>query len=212
MCPNGLGDGERVEKRHIRERRLSEATRAPRWIPQEAPHRLPVLGVDIGGVIVDRVAEDSPDTSFFGLRPLDTPAVDGAIEALSQLVREPFEWRAYLVSKARRTTAATTRKWLEHIGFFERTEIPRQNLYFVTNRFDKAPTCERLGITHFVDDRLDVLNVLTTVHHRYLFTGGLGDNEPPDRVPQGIDMVDNWVELRHQITSTVPRGEAWNAD
>jgi hypothetical protein len=163
------------------------------------------LGVDIGGVIVDRVAENSPDTSFFGLRPLDTPPVDGAIEALRQLVTGPFEWRVYLVSKARHTTAATTRRWLEHIGFFERTEVPRQNLYFVADRLDKAPVCERLGITHFIDDRLKVLNILTTVHHRYLFTGGLGDNAPPDDVPEGIEVVDNWDNLRHHITSTIPQ-------
>jgi hypothetical protein len=173
-------------------------------MPADTPDWLPILGVDIGGVIVDRVAENSQDTSFFGLRPLDTPVVDGAIEVLGQLVTGPFQWRVYLLSKARSTTAATTRKWLEHIDFFERTEVPRQNIYFVASRLDKAPICERLGITHFVDDRLEVLNVLTTVQHRYLFTGGLGGNEPPEGVPDGIDMVDSWVNLRHLITATVP--------
>ena len=164
--------------------------------------RLPVLGVDIGGVIVDRVAEDC-DTSFFGLHPLETPSVDGVIEALSQLATGPFEWRVYLVSKARSTTAATTRKWLEHIDFFGRTEISRHNLFFVSNRAEKAPICERFGITHFVDDRLDVLKILTTVPYRYLFTGGLGVNEPPEWVPEGIEVVDTWVDLRHQITGTI---------
>ncbi len=170
-------------------------------MPRDLRDGLPVLGVDIGGVIVDRVAPGC-DTSFFGRRPLDTPVVDGAIEALGQLAREPFQWRVYLVSKARSTTSATTREWLEHIDFFGRTQIPRHNLHFVSDRADKAPICERFGVSHFVDDRLDVLDVLTTVRFRYLFTGGLGANDPPESVPAGIEMVDNWVDLRRQITET----------
>jgi hypothetical protein len=51
----------------------------------QTPGPQPVLGVDIGGVIVDRVAENS-DTSFFGDRPMETPAVEGAFDALAQLV------------------------------------------------------------------------------------------------------------------------------
>jgi hypothetical protein len=190
-----------IAKRSVSPQPSPGASEAPRWMSQQRCDRLPVLGVDIGGVIVHRVAENS-DTSFFGARPLDTPVVDGAIEELSQLVTSPFEWRVYLVSKARSTTAATTRRWLEHIDFFRRTGIPRQNLHFVTDRLEKAPICERFGVTHFVDDRLEVLNALTTVPRRYLFTGGLGDSEPPALVPDGIAIVDNWVNLGHQIMGT----------
>lgn len=42
--------------------------------PTETVRVRPVLGVDVGGVLGARVAEDS-DKSFFGSRPMDTPAV-----------------------------------------------------------------------------------------------------------------------------------------
>lgn len=59
---------------------------------------MPVLGIDVGGVLVDRVAEGS-DTSFFGNRPMDTPAVAGSLGAVAELV-ELFEYRVHIVSKA----------------------------------------------------------------------------------------------------------------
>ena len=48
--------------------------------------RSPVLGLDVGGVIIDRASEDS-DTSFFGDRPMETPAVSDAVEVLRLSVR-----------------------------------------------------------------------------------------------------------------------------
>jgi hypothetical protein len=56
-----------------------------------------------------------------------------------------------------------------------------------------------LGITHFVDDRLDVLGHLATVAHRYLFTGGLGDGRPPAEVPPWATVANTWSELVDQI-------------
>lgn len=51
------------------------------------------------------------------------------------------------------------------------------------------------GITHFVDDRLDVLGHLESVDHRYLFLGGLGHHEPPDQFPQWATAIDSWPRL-----------------
>lgn len=161
-----------------------------------------MLGVDIGGVIVDRVAENS-DTSFFGARPMETPAVAGALDALNDLTLGAFQRRVFLVSKARRRTAETTRAWLEHTNFFDRTGILRDNVHFVDNRCEKAPVCERLGITHFVDDRVDVLRVLDTVPHRYLFTGGLGKTPAPKDPPRDFSVIDSWVDLRRAVLDTL---------
>lgn len=155
---------------------------------------VPVLGVDVGGVIVRRVARDE-DTSFFGSQPLRTEAVEGVIEALALLTAGPFEGRVHVVSKAGPKVAANTRAWLEHHAFFHRTGIPAEHLTFVRERADKAPVCVRLGVTHFVDDRVDVLAHLTSVGHRYLFTGGLVDLEVPAEVPSWATVADTWAAL-----------------
>lgn len=155
--------------------------------------RPPTLGIDVGGVLVDRVAENS-DTSFFGSNPMATPMVEGSLEAVRRLL-PLFECRVHIVSKAGPKIAGLSRQWLGRHGFTGTDMIPLSNVHFVRKRPDKDPVCERLGITHFIDDRLDVHRHLETVEHRYLFTGGLGCHEPPIRVDDGVMVVNSWSRL-----------------
>jgi DNA helicase HerA-like ATPase len=77
----------------------------------------PVLGVDVGGVVVDRVAERE-DTSFFGNRPLETPAVPGVLDALAEVARELFAGRVHLLSKAGPRVEANTRSAVRYRYLF----------------------------------------------------------------------------------------------
>jgi hypothetical protein len=166
---------------------------------RQAPQ--PVLGVDIGGVIVDRVAEDQ-DTSFFGSRPMETPAVEGAFDALARLVTT-FEGRVHIVSKAGPKIAALSHEWLALHGVFDQIGIPESNLWFVRRRPEKAPICAQVGITHFIDDRPDVLQHLATVPHQFLFLGGLGHHKAPATSPTKVHRVSTWPELVTKIERTV---------
>ncbi|GAB3439525.1 hypothetical protein GCM10027570_03930 [Streptomonospora sediminis] len=162
----------------------------------------PVLGLDIGGVIIHRMAEDQ-DTSFFGETPMRTPAVAGAFEAIAALASDPFRDRVHLVSKAKPATAERTFRWLALHGFSRRTGVAEDHVHFVLERADKAPVCERLGITHFVDDRLDVLRHLAAVPHRYLFTGGGGAAAAPGGLPEWAQQAATWPELAAAIRHSV---------
>jgi hypothetical protein len=161
----------------------------------------PSLGVDVGGVIIDRVAEND-DTSFFGSRPMETPQVPGTFEALA-LLTALFGGRVFVVSKAGPTVSARTLAWLAHHRFFEATGIVPENIHFVRQRIDKAAVCDAIGITHFVDDRLDVLAHLKNVPHRYLFVGGLGRNPSPMSVPRWATVAASWPDLADLLTATV---------
>lgn len=147
----------------------------------------------MGGVLVDRVAEQS-DTSFFGDRPMDTPAVPGSADAIQELLLR-FDHRVHIVSKAGPKIAGLTRSWLAMQGMVGANGISPTNVHFVRKRADKHAVCDRLGITHFVDDRLDVLGHLHTVDHRYLFTGGLGHHVAPESVPDWAIVVGSWLDL-----------------
>ncbi|OHV58977.1 hypothetical protein BCD48_05695 [Pseudofrankia sp. BMG5.36] len=153
-----------------------------------------MLGVDVGGVLTSRAADDQ-DTSFFGSQPMLTPAVAGAFDALTALTAGPFAGRVHVVSKCGPKIAALTRAWLAHHEFFERTGIPPANLHFVRRRPEKAPVCARLGITHFVDDRLDVLVHMTTVPHRYLFLGDAREEAGTRPVPSWAIPAGSWADL-----------------
>jgi hypothetical protein len=160
--------------------------------------QLPTLGVDVGGVIV-ALADRDEDTSFFGSRPLETPAVAGVFDELGALTSGLFAGRVHVVSKAGPSVAANTRAWLAHHRFFERTGVAPDHVHFVRERRDKAPVCERLGITHFVDDRLDVLVHLETVEHRFLFTGGRSDEARGADLPDWATVAPTWPALRAAI-------------
>ena len=157
------------------------------------------LGIDIGRVIIARDANPSKvDTSFMGSDMegvLRTPPVHGAFEAISRLVRA-FESRVWLVSKANPSTEEKTRAWLTHQGFFERTGVPTENLRFCRRRSEKADHCRELGITHFIDDRIEVLQALRgIVPHLYLF-------ECADSLSEVFQRVRGWRETLDSILPT----------
>ncbi|MBX3227403.1 MAG: hypothetical protein KIT84_13700 [Labilithrix sp.] len=151
----------------------------------------PVLGVDIGRVIIEG---DGPDTNFVGGSEADAmraPAVPGAIEALTRLCRR-FEGRVWLVSKCGSKVQQRTRQWLDRTRFFQTTGIPYGHVRFCRDRKDKAPICAELGIGLFVDDRLDVLQAMSgVVPHRFQFLAS--------EAPEGIVPVRSWVEAEAAI-------------
>jgi hypothetical protein len=159
------------------------------------------LGIDIGRVLI---APDSPngraDTSFLGgsmEAALATPPYEGMFDAVPQLV-ELFEGRVWLVSKAGPRVQEKTRRWLEHHRFFERTGIRKSNLRFCLERPQKAEHCRDLGITHFIDDRDDVLRHLeSVVANRYLF----GPQKVGTRV-SGVTWVDSWPKALAAISNS----------
>jgi hypothetical protein len=152
------------------------------------------LGVDVGGVLIQPSDEDA-DTSFFGGNYLATPEVPHAFDALALLVSEVFGEAVYLVSKCGEATERRTLEWLAHHDFHARTGVPRGHVHFCRRRADKAPIAASLGLTHFVDDRLEVLGYMRGVANRYLFKP-----RPPEvaRNAQHLPLVrrvDGWPEL-----------------
>ena len=146
------------------------------------------IGIDIGRVIIDG---DGPDTSFFGSdeESLRVPAVEGAFEAVAQVVRA-FQGRVWLVSKCGSKIQQRTLRWLLAHDFYAQTGVSEHNLRFCKERPQKALHARQLGLTHFIDDRVDVLLALEgVVGNRYLF----GPQKRP--APRGLTPVEAWRDL-----------------
>ena len=129
------------------------------------------LGIDIGRVLITP-GDGRRDTAFFDgslERALETPPYPNMFEVVPQLVGR-FGGRAWLVSKAGARIEERTRRWLDHHRFFERTGIIPDNVRFCRDRPAKVPICRELRLTHYIDDRLDILESLRgVVPHLYLF-------------------------------------------
>jgi hypothetical protein len=154
-----------------------------------------ILGIDIGRVIIHG---DGPDTSFVGAgtndEALRAPAMDGALEAIRRLTLRVGGHRVFLVSKCGPKVERRSLLWLEHHDFYGATGVPRENVRFCRDRAHKAPIARKLGVSLFVDDRIDVLVAMEgVVPHRFLF--GAATSPRP-----GIVAAPNWAVVEAAIT------------
>ncbi len=156
-----------------------------------------VLGVDFGRVINDSANHPSgDDTSFLTggyHQAMATPEMAGAAVTLSRL-SALFDGQVWVVSKCGPRIQELTQQWICHHDFMARAGIPAGNIRFCLRRPEKADHAAQLGITHFIDDRADVLEHLAgIVAHRYLF----GLTSPV--VPDGAIRVIDWAQAESAI-------------
>lgn len=159
------------------------------------------LGIDFGGVIVPAANFGALEKSSI-LHPdpevaLKTGPLPGAIESVGQLVAA-LEGRVWIVSKAFPRTEARTLQWMSHWNFFGATGMCPDQVRFCRERGRKRDHCKELGITHFIDDRLDIMQILKgQVDHLFLFGPKRGDISVSGR----FTPVAGWAEACHAILS-----------
>ena len=156
------------------------------------------LGVDIGGVLIERIG-DKPDTWFAENDFPRSQALPDAFQVLRQLGEKRYGGEIYLISKCGPNIERKTRLWLDRNDFFHKTGINPKHLHFCRRRQDKGPICKQLGITHFVDDRLEVLGYLETVRHKFLFQPVEKEVKRHAHILPKVSRVDSWDELRPRL-------------
>jgi hypothetical protein len=153
-----------------------------------------VLGVDVGGVIIDLVSEDrgrDPAADFAAASP-----VAGAFESIGRLVERRFAERVWLVSRCDAPVEPLILAWLDCHEFFRVTGVARERVRFCRERHDKAAICRELGVTHFVDDRHDVLGPLVgVVAHPFLLQSRGTDPRSAASLPPSVARVTGWSEI-----------------
>lgn len=153
------------------------------------------LGIDIGGVITCGTKED-PDTFLRG-NHLKNPRYSNSFESIGRLVRERFGSDTCLVSKCREATQKKTLEWLRHHKFYCITGINPDNVHFCIRRKEKSKICKSLGITHFIDDKLEVLGYLheSGIRNLYLFNPNEREIDGYREHLKHVTIVSGWAEL-----------------
>jgi hypothetical protein len=163
----------------------------------------PALGLDIGRVIIS-AGSGRGDTSFLDgdlAAALRTPPARDALPTIRDLVAA-FDGRVWLVSKAGPRVQDRTRRWLDHQRFWEVTGTRQEHLRFCRQRGEKTAIARELGLTHFVDDRPDVLAPMVgVVRFRFLFGPQRG------AAPQHILVLD-WQAVAVAIRASLSPGTA----
>jgi hypothetical protein len=125
----------------------------------------PILGLDFGNVI------KGPDGMMTGF-----------MDALRRL-KVIFEDKIYIISRV--DTLADEYKVSDYLDKHDIYKwINFFNVNFCRRRDEKGPIAENLGISHFVDDRTEVLSYMKSVKHRYALnpTEQQLKDFPPDNV------------------------------
>ena len=145
------------------------------------------IGLDFGGVIVKTSNGDTPINPKLGL----FLEQNNAFISIKTLI-EKYDGRVWIISKASKATQSATREWLSITCFYKKTGFQPANLYFCDQREEKLPIAQSLGITHFIDDRISVLEHLKgKIPNLYHF----GVNE----TISGFVPVFNWDETINKL-------------
>ncbi|CAJ1457254.1 unnamed protein product [Effrenium voratum] len=120
----------------------------------------PRIGIDIGGVLT----REGDSTYMGSLDEWDASwEADGALDSVRKIVQVFGPTNTFLVSKVRPGGSMHQRmeQWLhETMDFCKVTGLPKENIVFVRTvdgPTGKGVVCEKLGISHFVDDKIEVL-------------------------------------------------------
>ncbi|MDZ7393908.1 MAG: hypothetical protein ONB25_13545 [candidate division KSB1 bacterium] len=164
----------------------------------------PNFGTDFGGVIVKNrkwFVGENPDFND----PNDSAAArEGVVEAISEIV-SLCEGRVWIVSKGGPRRQAATFAWLHDFQFFSRTGLDPEHVVFCRERQEKEGICRQLEITHFVDDRIHVMQILRyAVPHLYLFVNPGNERFcPPWATP-----VFSWSEVVQLFKASLEQGRS----
>jgi hypothetical protein len=156
-----------------------------------------VLGVDIGNVIINNRFNDLKSLDEAGYAAL--PVQEGSCEGLKKL-NEYFNGNVYLISKCTVWAELQMSRWLKNHDFFNATGIKEEHVYSVRERIEKDAICRKLGITHFIDDRLEVLgHLVESTQHLFLFEPDKDEVKKYEKFLSRVTVVNNWEELVNKI-------------
>ena len=120
---------------------------------------------------------------------LESPVADGAIDTLERLWQEQKAF--FLISLRKNLDVAVEvlkyhKLWPKYFN--------ENNTFFVQRREDKNTEASRLGITHYIDDEIGVLEKLNDVPNKFLF-----DPFKTDKSSHPYTAITSWKELRQYL-------------
>ncbi len=153
------------------------------------------IGIDFGGVVIPISKDDSVKDEIFyenrGLTFRNTPPFPNALDTIARLY-DRYHGNVWIVSKATQPTRERVLAWMKFNDFFSITGLKRDHIFFCDKRPQKRDHCIELGITHFIDDRVHVLDIIKdVVDNLYLF----GPQKMTSHVLRWATLVKDWDEV-----------------
>jgi len=112
------------------------------------------IGIDINGVLANNKLPyfKTQNYSIFSV-------MENAINVVKNLVKKYGAENIYIISCVQsHQLSFITGIWMETHNFLHKTNISLDNVIICTRMKDKSRIAEKLNLTHFIDDRPEVLN------------------------------------------------------
>jgi 5'(3')-deoxyribonucleotidase len=153
----------------------------------------PRLGIDFGNTII-RVLTSTDDQQH--LKQQEFP---GAASTIQELAKHCFGKELYVISKVNPGGKEKVLEWMRDHNFHHRFGIPPEQILFCAERREKGPIAARLGLTHFIDDRPEVMIHMQSVRRRILFNPDSTDYDFfKDRLT-GVERATDWNEIKRLL-------------
>ena len=138
-----------------------------------------ILGIDLGNTLIQR-REPLPH----------------AFRVVKHLIDERFGDRVHIVSRVSPEQEIRARIFVTGAEFQTHLGIPTERVHFCRERHEKGPICHKIGITHFIDDRPEVMvHMPTIVTHRILFNPNQDDLAKVKKQLGAILQAKDWLEV-----------------
>ena len=150
-------------------------------------------------MIVRNLHEDRGEDTSLQSSSGEQAARDGALEAIRQLC-SASDGHVWIVSKAGPRMQERTLSWLQSVYFCSRTGVQQDHVRFCLQRDDKETICRDLKISHFIDDRVHVMQILRgVVPHLCLF----GEPGTERFCPPWASFASSWAEVVEWVTCSL---------
>lgn len=154
------------------------------------------LGIDLGNVIIDHIAFGTTRQYVQHGGYLEIPPVEGALESLVKFLRQGNVERVAIIYNATDVADQKIFGWFMHWLPQEVINSPKFTFLRSMGGRDKTCDCKRLKITHFIDDRVEVLNRLHgTVPHLFLINANVEEKVQHTAGSNSFCEVRGWDEL-----------------
>jgi hypothetical protein len=159
------------------------------------------VGIDFGGVIIRNRKLSRDEDTYLAEPEGEEIAQPGVFETVRDIVKL-CDGHVWIVSKGGHYIQRRTLSWLERVDFFKRTGLASDHIRFCRERQEKEKLCRELEISHFVDDRVHVMQILRhTVPYLYMF----GEQGGKRFCPPWATYISAWADLSEIIAKHIQK-------
>ena len=161
------------------------------------------IGIDCGGVLLANYNRSDGTSVPSKHSFLEFPTLRGAQDAVIKLVEIFGQENVHVVSQVSKRLESELAQWI-YVNFVDPSVLLEKNIHFCEEPSGKAPICSSLGLTHFVDNRMEILSFLSDIPNLFLLQPSQYELDGiQGEKPHVTYVAEDWPTLLTEIQKTL---------